>query len=55
MRLIDANKLCTHLADLQILRRYVEDGGNHDDVYVERNGEKLMYSDLVKQVEGENE
>lgn len=38
-----------------ILRRYVEDGGNLDDVYVERNGEKLMYSDLVKQVEGENE
>lgn len=38
-----------------ILRRYVEDGGNPEDVYVERNGEKLMYSDLVKQVEGENE
>ncbi len=38
-----------------ILRRYVEDGGNPDDVYVERNGEKLMYSDLVKQVEEENE
>lgn len=38
-----------------ILRRYAEDGGNPEDVYVERNGEKLMYSDLVKQVEGENE
>lgn len=38
-----------------ILRRYVEDGGNPDDVHVERNGEKLMYSDLVKEVEGENE
>lgn len=38
-----------------ILRRYVEYGGNPEDVYVERNGEKLMYSDLVKQVEGENE
>lgn len=38
-----------------ILRRYVEDGGNPEDVYVDRNGEKLMYSDLVKQVEGENE
>lgn len=38
-----------------ILRRYVEDGGNQEDVYVERNGEKLMYSDLVKQVEEENE
>ena len=37
-----------------ILRRYVEDGGNPNDVYVERNGEKLMYSDLVKQVEEEN-
>ena len=37
-----------------ILRRYVEDGGNPDDVYVERNGEKFMYSDLVKQVEGIN-
>lgn len=36
-----------------ILRRYVEDGGNPEDVYVERNGEKLMYSDLVKQVETE--
>lgn len=38
-----------------ILRRYVEDGGNPEDVYVERNGEKLRYSDLVKQVEEENE
>lgn len=38
-----------------ILRRYVENGGNPDNVYVERNGEKLMYSDLVKQVEDENE
>ena len=34
-----------------ILRRYVEDGGNPDEVYVERNGQKLMFSDLVKQVE----
>jgi DNA modification methylase len=34
-----------------ILRRYVEDGGNTEDVYVERNGEKVMYADLVKQVE----
>ena len=33
------------------LRRYVEDGGNPDEVYVERNGQKLMFSDLVKQVE----
>lgn len=34
-----------------ILRRYVEDGGNLDEVYVERNGQKLMFADLVKQVE----
>ena len=34
-----------------ILRRYVEDFGNADNVYVERSGEKLMYSDLVKEVE----
>lgn len=34
-----------------ILRRYVEDFGNADQVYVERNGQKLMYSDLVKEVE----
>lgn len=34
-----------------ILRRFVEDGGSPDDVYVERNGETIMYSDLVKQVE----
>ena len=34
-----------------ILRRYVEDGGNPDDVYVIRNGEKFMYADLVKELE----
>ena len=34
-----------------ILRRYVEDFGNADQVYVERNGKKLLYSDLVKEVE----
>ena len=34
-----------------ILRRYVEDGGNPDEVYMERNGQKLMFADLVKQVE----
>lgn len=38
-----------------ILRRYVDDGGDPSDVYVERNGEKLMFSDLVKQVEGRDE
>ena len=36
-----------------ILRRYVEDFGNADQVYVERDGEKLLYADLVKEVEHE--
>lgn len=35
-----------------ILRRYVEDTGDTDNVFVIRNGEKLAYSDLVKEVEG---
>lgn len=34
-----------------ILRRYVEDTENAENVYVIRNGEKLMYSDLVKEVD----
>lgn len=34
-----------------ILRRYVEDTGDADRVYVIRNGEKIPYSDLVKEVE----
>ena len=34
-----------------ILRRYVEDTGDADGVYVIRNGEKIPYSDLVKEVE----
>lgn len=34
-----------------ILRRYVEDTDDADNVYVIRNGEKLMYSDLVKEVD----
>lgn len=34
-----------------ILRRYVEDTGDAENVYVIRNGEKLMYSDLVKEVD----
>lgn len=38
-----------------ILRRYVEDTGNAGDVYVIRNGKKLMYADLVKEVEQKNE
>lgn len=35
-----------------ILRRFVEDGGDPETVYVERSGEKIMYADLVKQVDG---
>ena len=34
-----------------ILRRYVEDTGDMDNVYVIRNGEKIPYSSLVKEVE----
>lgn len=34
-----------------ILRRYVEDTNDGANVYVMRDGEKLMYSDLVKEVE----
>lgn len=34
-----------------ILRRAVENGISPEDIFVERNGEKLMYSDLVKEVE----
>jgi DNA (cytosine-5-)-methyltransferase len=34
-----------------ILRRYVEDTGDADHVYVERGGKKIPYSDLVKEVE----
>ena len=33
-----------------ILRRYVEDTGDSEGVYVIRNGEKIPYSDLVKEV-----
>ena len=36
-----------------ILRRFVEDFGNADQVYVERNGVRIGYADLVK--EGEHE
>lgn len=36
-----------------ILRRYVEDTGRPDEVFVERNGEKIQYSALVKAVEHE--
>ena len=34
-----------------ILSRYVEDTDDAENVYVIRNGEKLMYSDLVKEVD----
>lgn len=50
------NRIC-HTMELDekyasvILRRYVEDTGDTDNVYVIRNGEKLMYSDLVKELE----
>ena len=37
-----------------ILRRYVADTGDGANVYVMRDGEKLMYADLVKEVEGRN-
>lgn len=38
-----------------ILRRYVENGGDPADVYVERDGVRYMYADLVKEVEGRDE
>lgn len=34
-----------------ILRRYVEDFGNEDTVFVERDGEKHSYTELVKMVD----
>ena len=34
-----------------ILRRYVEDTGNAEDVYVIRGEQQIPYSDLVKEVE----
>ena len=34
-----------------ILRRYVEDTGNADGVYVIRNGQQIPYTKLVKEVE----
>ena len=50
------NRIC-HTMELDekyasvILRRYLEDTDDADNVYVIRNGEKLMYSDLVKEVD----
>ena len=37
-----------------ILRRYVDDTGNADGVYVLRGGVTIPYSELVKEVEGKN-
>ena len=37
-----------------ILRRYVENGGNPEGVYCIRNGEKVMYGDVVKKVDTKN-
>lgn len=53
------NRIC-HTMELDekyasvILRRYVEDTDDAENVYVIRNGEKLMYSDLVKEVDFED-
>ena len=38
-----------------ILRRYVDDTGDAEGVFCIRNGEKIPYADLVKQVEGKDE
>ena len=35
-----------------ILRRYVDNTGDADNVYCIRNGQKVAYADVVKQVEG---
>lgn len=37
-----------------ILRRYVEDTNDSENVYVIRNGVKILYKDLVKEVETEH-
>lgn len=38
-----------------ILRRYVEDTGDKDGVFVIRDGEKIPYSKLVIEVDDSNE
>ncbi len=38
-----------------ILRRAVENGIAPEDIFVKRNGERIPYSDLVKEVEGADE
>ena len=35
-----------------ILRRFVEDTGDADNVWCERDGQRVMYGDVVKEVEG---
>lgn len=53
------NRIC-HTLELDekyasvILRRYVEDTGDAENVYVYRNGEKVMYSNVVIEVESKN-
>ena len=37
-----------------ILRRYVEDTNDSENVYVIRDGVKILYKDLVKEVEVDN-
>jgi len=34
-----------------LVKRFVEDTGDEENVYVIRNGEKLLYSALAKEVE----
>ena len=52
------NRIC-HMMELDekyasvILRRYVEDTGDSENVYVVRGGEEIPYSALVKEVEAE--
>lgn len=54
------NRIC-HMMEVDekyasvILRRYVEDTNDAENVYVIRDGEKIPYSALVKEVEGINE
>lgn len=55
-----SNRIC-HTMELDekyasvILRRYVEDTNDAENVYVVRDGEKIPYSALVVEVEGQNE
>ena len=38
-----------------ILRRYVENTGDAENVYCIRNGQKVAYADVVKQVDGSSD